>query len=310
MSEITATTVKELRDRTNLPMMDCKKALVEAAGDMEKAILLLRERNKNVAVKRGERETAEGRIGTFVDLVNQVGAMVEVRCESPMVAKAEAFIQLANDLAKQVALMNPGSVDQLLTQPFLGDAKKTVKDRIDEAIGLIRENMRVARYTRLTGLLGEYVHHDGALGVILLVTGPKADPVLLRDVCTHIAALNPQYLNPAAIPAEVAEKEKAFAKQQAAEQSAGKPANIVEKIAEGRYRTWLEENALSQQPIANQIKYGKKSVGDLLKAAGLELKQFTRYKVGEIVTSETRVGPATQETQAASSDTACGVAQS
>jgi elongation factor Ts len=286
MSEITATTVKELRDRTNLPMMDCKKALVEASGDMEKAILLLRERNKNVAVKRGERETAEGRIGTFVDLSNLVGAIVEVRCESPMVAKADAFVQLANDLAKQVAVKNSKNVDELLAQPFVGDAKHTIKDRIDEVIGLIRENMRVARFTRFTGLLGEYVHHDGALGVLLLVTGAKADPVLLRDVCTHIAALNPQYLTPDAIPAEISEKEKALAKQQAAEQAQGKPAGVVEKIAEGRYRTWLEENALSQQPIANQMKYGKKSVGELLKAAGLELKQFVRYKVGEITTTE------------------------
>ena len=267
-------------------MMDCKKALVEASGDMDKAIQLLRERNKNVAVKRGERETAEGRIGTFVDMPAQVGAIVEIRCESPMVAKAEDFIKLSHDLAKEIALSNPGTVDELMARPFLGDKKRTVKDRIDEAIGLIRENMRVARFQQLTGLLGEYVHHDGALGVLLQVTGAKADPVLLRDVCTHIAALNPQYLNPAAIPPDVAEREKQLAKQQAAEQSAGKPTNVVEKIAEGRYRTWMEEGVLSQQPIANQMKYGKKSVGDLLKAAGLELKQFIRYKVGEITTSE------------------------
>ncbi|HEV3144744.1 MAG TPA: translation elongation factor Ts [Gemmataceae bacterium] len=286
MSEISATAVKELRDKTNLPMMDCKKALVEAGGDMEKAIQILRERNKNVAVKRGERETAEGRIGTFIDPPAQVGAIVEVRCESPMVAKAEDFIQLAHDLAKEIALSNPKTTDELLARPFLGDTKRTVKDRIDEAIGLIRENMRVARFRQLTGLVGEYVHHDGALGVLLQVTGAKAEPVLLRDVCTHIAALNPQYLNPAAIPADVAEKEKQLAKQQAAEQAAGKPANVVEKIAEGRFRTWMEESVLSQQPIANQMKYGKKTVGDLLKAAGLELKQFIRYKVGEITTNE------------------------
>jgi elongation factor Ts len=286
MSEITATAVKDLRDKTNLPMMDCKKALVEASGDMDKAIQILRERNKNVAIKRGERETAEGRIGTFVDHAAQVGAIVEVRCESPMVAKAEDFIQLSHDLAKEIALSNPKSVDELLARPFLGDAKRTVKDRIDEAIGLIRENMRVARFQQLTGLLGEYVHHDGALGVLLQVTGAKADPILLRDVCTHIAALNPQYLNPTAVPAEVAEKEKQLAKQQAAEQATGKPAQVVEKIAEGRFRTWMEENVLSQQPIANQMKYGKKSVGELLKAAGLELKRFIRYKVGEIATTE------------------------
>ncbi|HLW64868.1 MAG TPA: translation elongation factor Ts [Gemmataceae bacterium] len=286
MAEITATAVKDLRDKTNLPMMDCKKALVEAGGDMDKAIQILRERNKNVAVKRGERETAEGRIGTYVDHAAQVGAIVEVRCESPMVAKAEDFIQLSQDLGKEIALSNPKSVEELLTRPFLGDAKRTVKDRIDEAIGLIRENMRVARFQQLTGLLGEYVHHDGSKGALVLVSGSKADAQLLRDVATHIVALNPQYLNPAAIPADVAEREKQLAKQQAAEQAAGKPPQVVEKIAEGRYRTWMEETVLSQQLIANQMKYGKKTVGDLLKAAGLELKKFIRYQVGEVTTTE------------------------
>jgi elongation factor Ts len=282
MAEISATTVKNLRDRTNLPMMDCKKALTEAAGDMEKAIQILRERNKNVAIKRGERETAEGRIGTFVDLTKQIGAIVEVRCESPMVAKSDEFVQLANDLARHIAVSAPAGVDALLAQPFAEGGGKTVKDRIEEVIGMIRENMRVARLARLTGLVGEYVHHDGMLGVLLQVSGPKADPVLLRDVCTHIAALNPQYLRPEAIPADVVEREKALAKQQAAEQSAGKPPTVVEKIAEGRYRTWMEESVLSQQPMANQIKYAKKTVGDLIKAAGLELKHFIRCKVGEL----------------------------
>lgn len=282
MSQISAAAVKELRDKTNLPMMDCKKALEEAQGDMEKAIQILRERNKNVAVKRGERETAEGRIATFIDAAAGVGAIVELRCESPMVTKSEHFIQLGSDLAKQVAVKNPGAVDELLSQPYVGDEKRTVKDRIEEAIGLIRENMKVARFVRLTGQLGEYIHHDGTLGVLLQVEGNKADTTLLRDISTHIAALNPLYLNPENLPADVAEKEKALAKQQAAETSQGKPANVIEKIAEGRFRTWMEETVLTQQPIANQMKYGKKTVGDLAKGAGVVIKKFIRYKVGEL----------------------------
>lgn len=282
MSQISAAAVKELREKTNLPMMDCKKALEEAQGDMDKAIQILRERNKNVAVKRGERETAEGRIAAYIDAANQVGAIVELRCESPMVTKSEHFIQLGNDLAKQIAEKNPGTVDELLAQPFVGTAGKAVRERIEDAIGLIRENMRVARFTRLTGQLGEYIHHDGTLGVLLQVEGSQADTTLLRDISTHVAALNPLYLTPDDVPADIAEREKALAKQQAAETSQGKPANIIEKIAEGRFRTWLEETVLTQQPIANQMKYGKKSVGELAKGAGVKISRFVRYKVGEL----------------------------
>jgi elongation factor Ts len=282
MSQISAAAVKELRDKTNLPMMDCKKALEESQGDIDKAIQILRERNKNVAVKRGERETAEGRIATYIDAAGGFGAIVELRCESPMVTKAEQFIQLGSDIARQIAEKNAANVDELLAQPYVGAAGKTVKDRIEEAIGLIRENMRVARFMRLTGQLGEYIHHDGTLGVMLQVEGQTADKALLRDICAHTAAMNPLYLNPEAVPADVADREKTLAKQQAAETSQGKPANVVEKIAEGRYRTWMEETVLTQQPIANQVKYGKKTVSDLAKGAGVTITRFIRYKVGEL----------------------------
>lgn len=278
MSQISAAAVKELREKTNLPMMDCKKALDEASGDMEKAIQILRERNKNVAIKRGERETAEGRIAAYVGA--DCGAIVELRCESPMAANNNEYVLLGNDVAKHVATKKPNTIDELLAQPY--DGGKTVKDRVEEAIGLIRENMRIARFTRVEGQTGEYVHHDGKKGVLLHVEGAKADPVLLRDICTHIVAMNPLYLNPELIPADVAEREKALAKQQTAESSQGKPANVIEKIAEGRYRTWMEETVLTQQPIANQMKYGKKSVGDLAKGAGVKIIGFTHYRVGEL----------------------------
>src|SRR6516164_6968354 len=137
MSQISAKEVMALRDRTNLPMMDCKAALTEAKGDMEKAIQILRERNKGVSVKR------EGRIAAFVDPAAQAGAIVELRCESPMVVKADAFIALSKEIAEHVATRNPASVADMLAQPFKGDVSKTVQDRINEAIGLIRENMKV-----------------------------------------------------------------------------------------------------------------------------------------------------------------------
>src|SRR5947209_2947237 len=167
MSTISATAVKSLRDRTNAPMMDCKAALTEANGDMEKAAELLRKRNKAIQDKRGERETAEGRIGYFIDPTQQVGALIEVRCESAPVAKSEAFVQLANALAKQVSRKGAKAPDELLTKPLVDHPGHTVNDRIAEVIGVIRENMKPARMVRMTGQLGAYVHHDGTVGVMV-----------------------------------------------------------------------------------------------------------------------------------------------
>src|SRR5436305_11246063 len=171
MAEITAAEVMKLRDRTGMQMMKCKAALVEASGDMEKAVELLRKQNKEAQDKAASRETAEGRVATFVDPAQKVGAIVEVRCESAPVAKSDLFIALANDLAKQVALEGATSPEALLAQPFVGEPKKTVNERIGETVGLVRENMRPARMTRLTGLLGSYVHHDGSVGVLVQVEG-------------------------------------------------------------------------------------------------------------------------------------------
>jgi elongation factor Ts len=281
MAEISAAVVKELRDRTDMPMMKCKAALEKAAGDIEKAILILREEGgKFLASDKGARETAEGRVGSWSD-GKTAGAMVELRCESPSVVKNDRFIALANDLAKQVALRNSKTVEELLAQPFVDEPSRTMQDRLADVVGLIRENMRPARFVRRAGITGEYVHHDGATGVLLSVKGESSDPVLLRDICTHIAALRPGFATADALAPDVVEREKAFAKQQAEEQATGKPANIIEKIAEGKYKTWLSENVLVDQPIANQMKYGKKTVGELLKAAKLEVIDFVRYKVGE-----------------------------
>ncbi len=280
MSQISAAVVKELRDRTDMPMMKCKAALEKAGGDIEKAILVLREEGgKFLASDKGARETAEGRIGAYSDH-KTAGALVELRCESPSVVKNDRFIALANELAKQIAVAKPASVEALDQQPSVAAPGQTVKDRIADVVGIIRENMRPARFARLDGMTGEYVHHDGTLGVLIQVKGEAADPVLLRDICAHIAALNPAYALASEVPADVAEREKALAKKQAEETAAGKPGAVVEKIAEGKYKTWLGENVLVDQPMANQMKYAKKTVGDLLKAAKLEVIKFVRYKVG------------------------------
>jgi len=281
MSQISAAAVKALRDRTNLPMMECKAALTEANGDMEKAIDKLRERFAKLQVAKAGRETAEGRIATFIDPAQEVGAIVEARCESAPVAKSEQFVQLANDLARQVAQKNPATVEELGGQPFAGNPKQTVNDRIGEVVGLVRENMKVARFARLNGLLGSYTHHDGSVGVLLQVEGTQADPQVLRDVCMHITAKNPVAARKEDVPAAVIDKEKEIVKAQLATdpKNQNKPPQILEKIAEGKLNSWFADNVLENQPF---VKDDTKTVGELLKAHGLKLVRFIRYKVGEV----------------------------
>jgi elongation factor Ts len=277
MAEITAEAVKKLRDRTGMQMMKCKAALQKADGDMEKAIEILRKENVGAVAKVADRETAEGRIGVYIDPVKQVGGLIELRCESAPVAKSDLFVQLANDLAKQVALQGAKTPDELLAQHYVDDAKKTVNERIAEVVGLMRENIKPARIARLHGLLGTYIHHDGSVGVLVRVEGEKADPQLLRDVCMHITARNPAAALREHVSKETIDKEMDIARAQAA--ATGKPANIVEKIAEGKMKTWFAENVLAEQPF---VKDDSKTVGDLLKAAGLKLVEFTRLRVGEV----------------------------
>jgi elongation factor Ts len=269
--DISATLVKTLRDRTNLPMMECKKALTQTGGDIDKAIDYLRTNFKNVAVSRTGKETAEGRIAVYVAPDMKSAAIVEMRCESPPVVKSEAFVQLASDIAKQVATSNPASVEALL-------ADKTVTERINDVIGLIRENMKPSRFKRLAGgLIGSYVHHDGSIGVLVQVEGAKADAQFLRDICMHITAKNPLAARREDMPAEVVVKEKEIATAQAS--ALGKPPQIAEKIAEGKLKTFFAENVLVEQPF---VKEETKTVGELLKANGLTMIGFVRYKVGEI----------------------------
>ena len=275
MSNISAAAVKALRDRTNQPMMDCKTALTEANGDMEKAVEILRKRGRDVADKKGSRETAEGRIAAYIDPAKSVGAIVEMRCESPSVIKNDLFIQLASDVARQIAEKNPANVDELLKQPYFGDPKKTVQEHIKDTAGLIRENMKPARFVRLTGTLGSYTHHDGSVGVLVQAEG-KGDPQVLRDVSMHVTARNPVAARREDVSAETIAKEKEIAKSQAA--ATGKPANIVEKIAEGKMKTWFAEHVLLEQPF---VKDDSKTVGDLLKSAGFKLVKFVRLRVGE-----------------------------
>ncbi len=280
MSTISAATVKALRDRTNAPMMECKEALTQCNGDMDKAIEFLRSKIAGLQAKKGDREAAEGRIGLYIE-EGKVGAILEMRCETAPSAKNEIFINLTNELARQVALQPTDSVEAFLSQPLLSDPKRTVNDRIGDAVGVIRENMKPARFKRIEGLTGGYVHHDGTVGVLVSVAGARADTQLLRDVCMHIAATTPQYARKEEVPADVLAKEQEIARAQIAAdpKNASKPAQIIEKIAEGKVKTWLGQNVLTEQPF---VKDDSKTVGQLLQSAGLTLKGYVRYKIGEL----------------------------
>ena len=283
MAAVTPQMVKQLRDRTDQPMGLCKQALDQNGGDMEKAIEWLRQQNAKMGVKREGSETAEGRVGVYFDNAAKVAAIVEMRCESAPSAKSTQFIALANDLAKHVATSKAADVPAMLGESFGG--KGTVQDRINDVVGVIREKMVLQRFERLSGgICGGYIHHDGTVGVLLECKGLAANDELLKDVAAHIAALNPPYVTPAAVPADVMAKEKALVKADidADPKNAGKPANILDKIAEGKLRTKLAELVLSEQPMANNMKYPNTTVGAALKKAGLEPVRFIRFKVGAV----------------------------
>ena len=282
MSTISAAAVNELRKRTDLPLMECKKALTEAGGDMEKAIEILRSQFAKAAVKREGNEVAEGRIGVFLDPSAKAAAIVELRCESAPSAKSDQFIGLTADIAKQIAVKQPADVPALLAQTYY-TGSGSVQDRVNETVGLIREKMIVQQFTRLTGdVFGQYVHHDGTVGAAIACTGTTANDEVLRDICAHIAALSPRYLDPTEIPAEVVAKEKSLVVEQLKTdpKNSNKPANILEKIIEGKMKAWMSETVLTEQPMANGEKYPGKTVGQVLKGLGLTPAKFVRYKVG------------------------------
>jgi elongation factor Ts len=246
---------------------------------MEKAVDILRKQNAATQVKAASRETAEGRIGVFVDNNEGIGGIIELRCESAPVAKNEMFVKLADSLARQVALKGATTPEALLAQPFVGEPARTVHERIGDVVGLMHENIKPARMGRLEGLLGSYVHHDGTVGVLLAVDGITDDLQVLRDVSMHIAARNPVAALREHIPQQRIDKEMEIARSQAQEQGKNKPANIIEKIAEGKLRTWFADNVLAEQPF---VKDESKTISQLLAGSGLKLKGFIRYRVGEV----------------------------
>ncbi len=281
MANITAGDVKALRDRTGLPMMDCKQALTEAGGDADKAIEILRKRGAAAAEKKVGRETGEGRIGVFVTPDRTAGAMLELRCETAQVAGNEVFRQAADLLARQLAAANnpATTAEELLAQPQIDNAKLTARDLITDAVNKTRENIQVGRFVRLTGqTVGLYLHHDGRTGVLVAAEPAGADAGVLTDVCMQIAALRPIAVAREEVPAELVAKEREIAMAQL--EGDKKPEQIKAKIVEGKINKWFSERVLVEQAFVKDPS-GKTSVKDVLKKAGVTARKFVRLAVGE-----------------------------
>ena len=272
---ITASMVKELRDKTGAGMMDCKKVLTEADGDMEKAAELLRERGIAKAGKKAGRVAAEGLVATYVTDDKKIGSIVEVNAETDFVAKNDEFKAFVNDVAKIVANSNPADVEALLATKYL-DTDKTVEDVLKDKIYTIGENMTIRRFDRFetTGLVESYIHGDGKIAV--LVDMAKGESTVAKDVCMQIAAARPEYLNEKEVPEERVAKEMEILKAQAMNE--GKPAEIAEKMVKGRIGKFYSEICLVDQAF---VKDGNQKVSDMLKANNAEVTRFVRFEKGE-----------------------------
>lgn len=273
---ITASQVKELREKTGAGMMDCKKVLTETDGDMEKAMELLRERGIAKAAKKSGRVAAEGLVEGYVSEDEKVGAIVEVNAETDFVAKNEEFQNFVKDIVKQVAVKNPKDIEDLLAQESMAEAGKTIQEVLTNKIATIGENINIRRFERFesTGLVEKYIHGDGKIAV--LVDFAKGNKEVAKDVCMQIAAARPEYLNEASVPQERVDKEMEILKAQAMNE--GKPAEIAEKMVKGRIRKFYEEICLIDQPF---VKDPDKKVSDVLKEKDAEIVRFVRFEKGE-----------------------------
>ena len=269
MTAISAAMVGELRAKTDAPMMECKKALTEANGDMAKAEEILRVKLGSKAGKAASRVTAEGVITAFIN--GTTGALLEVNCETDFVSKNDDFLALSNACAQLVAEKNPADVTALSALPYAG---KTVEEVRAELIGRIGENMSLRRFTRFSGenKLVSYLHGT-RIGVMVEYTG---DDTAAKDVAMHIAAMKPIALSSADVPADKIATEKSVAELKAAE--SGKPAEIIAKMVEGSVQKYLKEVSLLNQTF---VKNDKQTVEQMLKAANTTIKSFTMYVVGE-----------------------------
>lgn len=267
MAEVSATLVKELREKTQAGMLDCKKALSETNGDMTAAIKYLREKGLSSAAKKSGREAAQGVIG--IKIAGNVAAMLELNAETDFVAKNENFLKLLNDLLAEIIAKKPATIDD-----FMGQA--AIEEMVKGAIAIIGENLvprKLAVYEVGAGnLVTEYIHMNGSIGVLLETK--NVDGAVAKDIAMHIAAAAPAYLNRTQVDNTVLLSEKEVYKQQA--RNEGKPENILEKIAEGKLNKFYKDNCLLEQIF---VKDQEKTISQLL-AKDTEILRFARFQLG------------------------------
>ena len=279
MAAVTAAAVMALREKTGLPMMECKKALTECGGDTEQAVEWLRKQGVKTQAMRADRETSMGRLAIYTDLEKGVGALVELKCESAPVAGSPDFKDFVNDIAKTLALGSGAkSPEELLAQKSQAHPDKTLGEIKDDLFNRMREVFELSRICRIDAPCGGYAHHDGSKAALVEITGETAGPQaaeVAKDVAMHIVALSPKAIVKEDLDQAVVDKEREILTEAAKQE--GKPENIIHKMIEGRLRNFFSQCVLLEQPF---VKDDKQSVGKLLKSAGLSVKRMEHWKIG------------------------------
>lgn len=294
--EITASAVKDLREKTGAGMMDCKKALSETSGDFEKAVEFLRKKGMASAAKKAGRATKEGTIHSLASADGKASVLVEINCETDFVAKTEQFKKFVNEVSNHIAIANPSDMTALLAQKFYANASMTVEEKLREAIATLGENMVISRFVRYpnsgTTETTSYIHAGGKVGVLIEFATTKGKDAAFqeyaRNVAMHVAAVMPQYVNPAEVPADLVAKEKEIAMAQVQAQG-NKPANVLEKIAEGKINKYYEETCLVKQAyVKDPAKKIEAYTAEVSKAIGapITINRFARFVLGETAKTE------------------------
>jgi len=279
LAEITAAAVMALRDKTGLPMMECKKALQACGGNTDEAVEWLRKQGVKTQALRADRETSTGRLAVYTDLAKGVGAMVEMKCESAPVAGSPDFKDFVNDIAKTLAL-GPGAKTpaDLLAQKSLAHPDRTLGELKDDLFNRMREVFELSRICRIDASCGGYAHHDGSKAALVEVAGNTTGATaaeVAKDVAMHAVAMAPQALSKEELDPEVVAKEREILSDAARKE--GKPENIIAKMIEGRLRNFFSQCVLLEQPF---VKDDKQTVGQLASAAGLQVKRLENWRIG------------------------------
>jgi elongation factor Ts len=277
---IAAQLVKELREKTGAGMMDCQRALQEANGDLDEAVKVLRKKGLSAAAKKAGRAAKDGLVAIALSADRRRAGMVELNCETDFVARTDKYQVFAQSLAEQVMESGDGDLDKVRAAKAKADPQHTVAEAIAAQIATIGENILLSRVAALAAgadtLLGSYLHMGGKIGVLVELSA-GADEETVKDVAMHVAAAEPRFVSRDEVPAAVIEEEREIARGQAA--ASGKPAQVIEKIVDGKIGKFFEQVCLVEQPF---VKLPEQKVGDLLKArGGVAVRRFVRFKLGE-----------------------------